>query len=222
MCVRCAVVCFFVMSLFVQAACAFTNQVGAVNGGGGVSSNVAYQSTGAIGPWAPSGQRSSATHWEHVGMLASFLHHASLDHDGDGIPDEDDWDDDNDGLRDSGELVGVAFTPLTPSDPLSGDSDGDGASDGQEAAAGTNPTDASSAFRIAEVRQEGATFVITWQGREGVSYDLSVSDSPHFTESSVVTNIVATGGTGTWLVSEVSATHVPSMLHLFYRVSIHE
>jgi hypothetical protein len=205
-----------------RSICGAADTTGMLNGGSGVCSNGAFSSTGAVGLCCPVGQSASSSLWVHAGMLASFLLDPNLDHDGDAVPDEDDWDDDDDGLRDADELTGSAFSPSAPSNPFERDSDGDGAADGQEAAAGTNPSNAMSAFRITDVRQEGTAFVITWQGREGVSYDLAVADSPSFAGLNIATNIVATGGTGTWFVAEVSVTNVPVSARLFYRVGIHE
>jgi len=75
-----------------------------------------------------------------------------LDTDGDGIPDQTDPDDDNDGLSDyeevywDGEPGLNAYDPIgnptgTDTDPLNPDTDGDGVSDGVEAEWGYNPLD---------------------------------------------------------------------------------
>lgn len=210
------------VSVCSKALWAFTNDVGAMHGCGGVSSNTSHRSVGRLTSLSAEGLGESGSHWVRVGMLASFLLNPNLDLDGDGIPDEDDWDDDGDGLRDVDELAGAAFSPASPSNPLDADSDGDGASDGQEAAAGTNPGDRNVGFRITNLEQRPGAMVVTWRGREGFSYDLAVAETPHFVGTAIVTNIVASGGTGTWFEVEINATNVTSETRLFYRVSIHE
>ena len=214
--IRLALLFSFVAIFFsAQPSFAFTNLVGALNSGGGVSSNLTHNTTGSIGLFSDAEQSGSSIHWSRAGMLVSFLLHPDLDFDDDGIPDEDDRDDDNDALTDSDELTGIRFIPTTATDPFDSDSDNDGASDSDEAVAGTNPTNALSLFRITGVRREGNFVVVVWQGREGIAYDLAVSDSltpPNFTVIS--SNIVATGGVGDWLEVEISATNTPASLQL--------
>jgi len=212
------------MSLVFSTSAAFcaSDHIGELNGGGGVSSNAAFYSIGAVGLPCPVGKPHSTSHWISAGTLASFLARPNLDFDGDGIPDEDDRDDDGDGLHDVDELTGVAFTPPTTSNPFDSDSDDDGSSDGEEATAGTDPDDDNVVFRISEMTQRPDAVVITWQGREGISYDLVVADSPSFAGQTVAANVVAAGGTGTWYQTTVSVTNVTSESRLFYRIRIHE
>jgi len=68
------------------------------------------------------------------------------DWDMDGMPDDVDLDDDNDGLLDSVETNTGAYNGPndTGSDPFNPDSDGDGFDDGEEVAAGSDPNDAGS------------------------------------------------------------------------------
>ncbi len=209
--------------LSAQSSSAFTNLVGSLTSGGGVCSNLMHDATGAMGVFPDTGQSGSDSHWLRAGMLVSFLTRPDLDFDNDGIPDEDDRDDDSDLLSDSDELTGVRFIPTTATNPFNPDSDGDRASDRNEAIAGTNPTNALSLFKITEIRKEGDSVIVVWKGREGLSYDLTISDSlspPNFT--ALNSNIVATGGTGDWLEVEIAATNTPASMRRFYRTTVHE
>ncbi len=209
--------------LTLQSLFSYTNSIGNINSGSGVMSNASKSSVGNIGLFQSGAQSNSNTNWARAGMLVSFLMNPNLDFDGDGIPDEDDRDDDGDAIADSSELYGDSFVPAMATDPFDSDSDDDGATDGDEAVAGTNPQDASSLFRITEIRKEGSSIVVVWKGRDGVSYDLAAAASLTSGVFTVVSsNIVATGGTGVWYEAEVSATNVPASWQLFYRININQ
>lgn len=86
------------------------------------------------------------------------------DTDKDGVPDFVDADSDGDGLPDRVEILGADGVAGTgdESDPLRKDSDGDGYSDGGEAAAGSNPADPSSKpAGIYAVLRKGETATVT-------------------------------------------------------------
>ena len=68
-----------------------------------------------------------------------------VDHDGDGIGDNADPDDDNDGMSDNYELL-CGLNPFQPD--ANGDADGDGMSNGKEALAGTLANDPTSLFAL--------------------------------------------------------------------------
>jgi len=74
------------------------------------------------------------------------------DIDGDGIPNSVDTDDDGDGISDVEEIA-------LGTDPLDADTDNDGVNDGQEVLDGSNPTDRGSSIEVI-----GRTFCAEWNG----------------------------------------------------------
>jgi hypothetical protein len=92
-------------------------------------------------------------------------------------------DTDGDGLSDTEETTGLdnvltAANPngkiTNPSDP---DTDHDGASDGDEAVAGTDPTDATSNFRVTSVAVAGGGCTVEWTAVAGKVYELQSRDA---------------------------------------------
>jgi hypothetical protein len=93
------------------------------------------------------------------------------------------------------------------------DSDGDGFTDDEELALGTNPSDASSRFAVHEAAHAGGTIAVTWSSVPGKTYRLQAR--PSLTEGSwqdVGDEITATGAT-------TSTTHTASGQH-FYRARL--
>jgi len=159
----------------------------------------------------------------YSGFLNTFLVAMNLDTDGDGIIDENDRDDDGDLLDDTDELAGSGFDPATPSDPLSTDTDGDGADDGAEAQAGTNPDDATSIFEILFSSRLGTTDVIEWRGRDGKQYEVLQAESvSNLIESpTVVDTVTASGGIGPWFETiSVSTNMIPIPTNRAYRIRL--
>ena len=144
----------------------------------------------------------------YAGFLGTFARRPDLDHDGNGLPDE--WDDDNDGdgLGDGAEIAGSDFAAAwgvaAPTDLNAPDSDGDGAGDDHELQAGTDPNDAASQFAITEIQREGPGARVTWKGRgDGTGYRVLGHDgayAPPADELDVV--VVADPGLGVWHAAE--------------------
>jgi hypothetical protein len=122
----------------------------------------------------------------YAGFLNTFSLRPGLDTDGDGVEDELDTDNDNDALEDLVEITGSGFAPVTPTDPNIADSDGDGAGDGEEAIAETNPWDDTMYLRLTGITG-GEDVSVRWQARHGKSYLLYWTDD------------LATGLPGTYL-----------------------
>ncbi|CAN5451451.1 hypothetical protein BH23VER1_BH23VER1_04010 [soil metagenome] len=78
-------------------------------------------------------------------------------------------DSDGDGLSDDQEAA-------LRTDPFNADTDGDGQSDGEEVlAAGTDPLDPTSVFRILGISSVGGYFVLTWSSVPGRTYQIDAS-----------------------------------------------
>jgi hypothetical protein len=186
------------------------------------STNGAYVTVAAVGQPGPAGWSTNLAHINWSGFLNGFLMFPALDVDRDGIVDENDPDDDNDGLADAVEIGGQSFDPPTFTDSLLADTDGDGMTDGGEAAAGSNPLDANSLLTITRFGRSANGVVVTWQSREGRAYDLLTAGSVASIASNavVVTNATAAGGTGVWHAAETSGTDTTGRTNAVYRVRI--
>jgi len=169
--------------------------------GGGAVSNGLYQGWVALG-MPVAGTRLTSTTWlSSAGFPGTFLLCPDCDFNGNGIPDEDDPDDDDDGLADADELNGLAFNPVTYTDPFNPDTDGDGMSDQAEYMAGTNPRDPGSRLVVTVTTSEEEIF-LRWDGREGRTYDILFGATVPELVQNAGTNarITAQGGTGPWRV----------------------
>ena len=124
------------------------------------------------------------------------------------IFDRDQRDPDGDGLTNYRELVVHRTNPNNP------DSDGDGSLDGAEVAAGTDPLDRSSAFRLVELLRVGDTTTATWSSVPGRRYTLQVSENLAPGGWTDVETVDATGDTTT-LPHDVAGARA-----LYYRVSV--
>jgi len=92
----------------------------------------------------------------HAGFLqAADIKKPSLDTDGDGVIDELDTDNDGDRLSDAQEVEGSGFNPITETLVNNPDTDGDLVPDGDEAGAGTDPTDDSMFLQITDIKTQG-------------------------------------------------------------------
>ncbi len=174
------------------------------NSGGGWVDGTNHRALVSLGQGCVAGPLAGATRLSRLGFSNTFVLHPLLDTDGDGVVDENDPDNDGDGIRDREELLGVAFSPVTVTDPQRVDSDGDGMSDGDEARAGTNPLDASSRFRVLSLTVSGGNVAITFRGRGGRSYDvLAAKDVADLTTSPDGT-VSAVGGAPPWYETNTS------------------
>ena len=199
-----------------------TNESSVIDGGGRFSTNATYQHFSAIGQGGPVGFNASAANLNYSGFLNTFLLAPDQDADADGVADENDPDDDDDGLGDATEIAGTDFSPPTATDPFLADTDADGAADGAEAVAGTNPLDPFSLLRILYASTDGTDDVVEWQGRGGKTYDVlraatvaSLSAAPV-----VVDTVTASGGTGPWLETTTLSTNAAGGTDAYYGVRV--
>lgn len=192
--------------------------------GGGASSNGTLVVIGALGATvsgAPA-EAPGGVLYEYPGFPNAYLVAPWLDTDADGVPDENDPDNDNDGLCDGTELAGTAFVPATPSDPVARDSDRDGAADGAEAAAGTNPADARSVLSISGLRAGRATALLRWKGRGGMTYEIVGTDTAERfgAAPTVLGTITAAGGAPPWFATESELAVEPGPSNRMFRVRV--
>ena len=162
---------------------------------------------------------------EYAGFLGMFSLQPGLDTDGDGLEDEADADNDGDGLQDTVELAGTAFDPVTPSDLNAADSDGDGAGDGEEAVAGTNPRDAAHVLHLTYAVPAAPGVTLGWLARSNRTYRVWRADSlkptPAFT--TLVGTVTATDpGLGDWhvLIQTFTDTNAVSPGPRFYSIDV--
>lgn len=144
----------------------------------------------------------------YPGFLGGALLATNLDHDADGLCDETDADNDNDGLRDLAELAGTAFTPATATDVNVADADGDGADDGEEARMGSNPGDPTSVLRILSLSCTGTSATLQWHARGGSDYGLRWTTNlvAGLPTNAVGSSVHATGGVAPWYDTTASLT----------------
>ncbi|GEM_PF-3577612 len=187
-----------------------TQEFRVIDSGGGSSSSAGglklLQSIGQ-GISTPS-QIAGTPNREHHqgGVLAKVVQQPKLDTDEDGLVDELDSDNDNDGVEDHRETDGSAYTPSTVTNLNNADSDGDGASDGEEAEAGFNPMDASRFFGFDQVELVNGKLSLHWQARAGRSYGLYRFDLLDPENSKVLIHTAEPLiGMGAWL--ETAVTH---------------
>lgn len=198
-----------------------SNSSSVVDGGGGWCSNTTYRSVTAFAQPCPVGANESAANLNYSGFLNTFILHPDLDTDADGIVDENDPDNDNDGLRDLTELEGIAFNPATATDTQVADSDGDGATDGEEAGAMTNPLDAGSIFAVTAIRA-GGNLELTWKARGGQQYQIEVRDEVAGGDwEPFGSPVTAVGGVAPWYATTASlSVSRPAESRQFYRARL--
>ena len=213
------------LSTFMGAVClaAPVETSSVLDSSGGVHSNSSFTGVGAVGQGTPLGFAFNSTKHSYSGFLQTYVDQPDSDNDMDGIVDENDIDDDNDGLPDVAEVTGSEFDPVTSTDLFNQDTDGDGAHDGDERVAGTNPLDADSALIIIALEQGGGQEVIEWKSRQGITYDVlransisGLNSSPEIADVVTVTG----GGIGPFLETTTTSTNLSSGTAVFYGVKV--
>jgi Bacterial TSP3 repeat len=117
---------------------------------------------------------------------------------------------DGNGLNDDWEVQNFGHIGVDPN----ADPDGDGFSNAQELAAGTDPNDEASALRITSIAANGPDVVIDFTTSSNKFYDVQYNVDLTLTNwSTVVTNVAGTGG-----IEQATDAGAASLTNRFYRV----
>lgn len=152
----------------------------------------------------------SGTTLNYAGFLGGAILRPDLDRDGDGMADEIDPDNDGDNLWDLDEIDGSAFAPLTATDLNEADTDGDGATDGEEAGAQTDPLDPDVFLHFTRIARDAADDVaLDWMARQNWLYHLYRYDPTNGLPGTYVDAVraPAVGGAGLWAVVTAAYTN---------------
>lgn len=163
---------------------------------------------------------SNGRYMNRAGFLNTFFLQPSLDHDGDGLPDEADADNDNDMLSDAAELDGTAFRGSAVTDPNAADSDRDGMDDAAESAAMFDPWDPGHRLTILSLTPGADGVTVRWIGRAGGTVNI-LEDERDLRDgrfTNVVYSAAVGGGTGPWYKATNAWMWVPSTTSRFLRV----
>jgi len=185
----------------IEQECSVLDSSGSRATGGGLISVTAMGQPGSV----ITSEGGGITHYG--GFLGCVTLLPDLDTDGDGLADEIDPDNDDDGLTDLAEVGGGSFMPNTVTDINNADSDGDGASDGDESSTMTNPLDSGAYLAILSVDAGGGLpSSLEWSARGGKSYNVLAVDNLNPPGSAIViTNVTATGGISPWFETTATA-----------------
>lgn len=155
-----------------------------------------------------------------AGFLNTFFLRRDLDADGDGVPDEADWDNDNDQLSDLDEIGGGMFSPTTPTALNLADTDSDGHSDYEELVAGTDPTAPGSLLRITATARSGAYQTLTWpaRGNNERVYVVRARAQSYAQPSVVIFSNTLAGGVAPWFGVTNVLVHPSATNAEFYAV----
>jgi hypothetical protein len=169
----------------------YTNRSSVLDGSGGRSTGGVYTNLSAAGQPGGIAVTSGGPYVNQAGFLNTFFLRPGLDSDHDGLANEADPDNDNDGLADATENAGAAFSPTTVTDLNLPDSDGDGMSDLAESVAGTNPLDLNALLEIVRI-QRSAGAEVAWVARSNKTYRVLYAAAPTQPVTNLLDTVTAT------------------------------
>lgn len=180
----------------------FTNKSSVLDGSGTTSSGGSFTNISASGQPGGIAESSGGGFVNQAGFLNTFFLKPGLDSDGDGLANEADQDNDNDALADTAEIGGGAFAPNSLTDVNDADTDNDGMNDGQEADAGTNPTNINESLEIVSIANVGGGRDVRWLARGNNERTYIVRTAPDAKQpyATVVFSNTVAGGTPPWYV----------------------
>ena len=202
-----------------------------LDGAGNRSSNtvtlngLAYTNVSAIGQpgGVAIGGNSAAGITNYAGFLQAVDIKRPNQRDIYGNPFELTPDNDADGLTDVAEVSGSEFSPSTVTSPNNADSDGDGASDRNEAVAGTNPADSNRFMDVVNIAPVGQNKKVQWTARSGKSYRVLSADQNSFTRpTNVIDTVTVTdpGAASPWYETTGAYTNAGATQSKFYAVEV--
>lgn len=180
----------------------YANKSSVLDGSGAFSSGGTVTNISAAGQPGGIAVASGGGYVNQAGFLNTFFLKPTLDTDGDGILDELDADNDNDGLADVLEIDGTGFAPGSPTLVNNADSDSDGASDGAEAVAGTDPNDSNAQLIITSIDNDAGVNLVAWvaRGNNERTYLLRTTPDARQPYGHVIFSNTVAGGTFPWYV----------------------
>lgn len=200
----------------------FTNKSSVLDGSGTTSTGGAFTNISAAGQ--PGGISSSTAGGmvNQAGFLNTFSLKPGLDTDGDGVADEVDPDNDNDGLADASEVGGSGFNPATVTQVNVADTDGDGVLDGWEATAGTDPTNPNAYLEIVAISNTPSGKGVAWlaRGNNEKTYIVHARSTLTGTTSTVIFSNTVAGGSAPWFAITNSLSDVSITNMEFYAVEV--
>lgn len=200
----------------------FTNRSSVLDSSGTRSTGGGFTNVSAAGQPGGIATSSGGSLVNQAGFLNTFSLKPNLDTDGDGLADELDQDNDNDGLVDGTEIGGSAFTPTSATLVNLADTDGDGQLDGWEAAAGTDPNNINALLELIAISNSVSGRGIAWlaRGNNEKTYIVRATTDPRQPYATVVFSNTVAGGIAPWFAVTSAIAHATASNALFYAVEV--
>lgn len=193
-----------------------------MDGSGARAAGGGYTHISAAGQPGGIATSSGGAFVNQAGFLNTFSLKPGLDTDADGLADELDQDNDNDGLTDASEIGGDGFNPNTATLVNVADTDGDGMLDGWEAVAGTDPTSTNALLKLIAISNTGPDRAVAWlaRGNNEKTYVVRSKNTLTGGFNAVVFSNTIAGGAAPWFAVTTSVAHASASNTLFYAVHV--